>query len=302
MLRFTLKQCEYFEAVAEYGGIAQAARALGVSQPAVAQGLDRLEELTGLTLFHRRHARGADLTIHGRAFRAAARRLLTTAAGVESEALAVAANLAGTLRLGCFHTLAPFCVAALVRGYAERRPDVALETSEHRHDGLISGLTDGTLDLAILYDMDLGGTGLRLERLASLTPRVLLPAAHSLASRRRVRLRSLADEPFVLLEGPGSSVYFRTLLAGHGIDPPVAIRCQSMESVRSAVGHGLGFSLTVIRPATDLSHDGHRLVELPIEDDVATLDVVLAGTGDTVASTVAKDFENFCRAQFEQLL
>ena len=298
MLRFTLKQCEYFEAVAEHGGIAQAARALGISQPAVAQGLDRFEELTGLTLFHRRPARGADLTVQGRAFRASARRLLATANDVEREAAAVAANMAGRLRLGCFHTLAPFCMAALVRGYAEHRPDVLLETAELRHDALIAGLGEGTLDLAILYDMDLGGTDLHLAPLARLVPRVLLPAEHRLARRRKVRLQPLAEEPFVLFEGPGSSAYFRTLLAGHGIDPPVAMRCQSMESVRSAVGNGLGFSLTVMRPASDLSHDGHRVVEVAIADDVSSLDVALASTADTAGSPLVADFETFCREWF----
>ena len=175
-------------------------------------------------------------------------------------------------------------------------------TSEDLHDALVAGLAGGALDLAILYDMDLGGTGLRLARLARLAPRVLLPAEHRLAARRNVRLRALAAEPFVLFEGPGSSAYFRTVLAGHGIDPPVAMRCQSMESVRSAVGNGLGFSLTVMRPASDFSHDGHRLVELPIADDVATLDVVLASTDDTAGSALAADFEAFCRERFEQLV
>ena len=62
MVRFTLRQCSYFRAVAENGGIAQAARALNISQPAVAQAIEKLEDVTGLRLFDRRHARGATLT------------------------------------------------------------------------------------------------------------------------------------------------------------------------------------------------------------------------------------------------
>ena len=42
MVRFTLKQCRYFLAVADHGGIAQAARALNISQPAIAQALNKL--------------------------------------------------------------------------------------------------------------------------------------------------------------------------------------------------------------------------------------------------------------------
>ncbi len=62
MVRFTLKQCAYFLAVADQGGIAQAARALNISQPAVAQALDKLEALCDLRLFVRHHARGTELT------------------------------------------------------------------------------------------------------------------------------------------------------------------------------------------------------------------------------------------------
>ena len=51
MVRFTLRQCAYFRAIAEHGGIAQAARALNMSQPSIAQALEKLEEITNLTLF-----------------------------------------------------------------------------------------------------------------------------------------------------------------------------------------------------------------------------------------------------------
>ena len=48
MVRYTLRQCTYFRAVAESGGIAQAARALNISQPSVAQALEKLEDVTRL--------------------------------------------------------------------------------------------------------------------------------------------------------------------------------------------------------------------------------------------------------------
>ncbi len=302
MLSFTLRHCEYFEAVARHGGIAQAARALGISQPAVAQGLDRLEELTGLTLFHRRHARGADLTVQGRAFRRATAKLLATAGEVEREAVSLAANLAGLLRLGCFHTLAPFCLAALVRDYRRQRPNAILETSEDRHEILISQLKSGLMDLAILYNMDLADEALHLTQLACLPPRVLLSADHPLANESSIWLQELAGQPFILFDGAGSSAYFRGIIAAHGLNCPVVMRCQSMESVRSAVGNGLGFSFTGMRTASDLSHDGHRFVSLPIADDVATLDVVLACREDTRDSALVGDFSEFCRQLFRQLI
>ena len=108
MVRFTLKQCAYFLCVVEHGGIAQAARALNISQPAVSQALDKLEDMYGFRLLYRHHARGTEVTPEGRAFAAHCRDLLKTAAGVENKASAIAAHLGGTIRFGCFHTIAPF--------------------------------------------------------------------------------------------------------------------------------------------------------------------------------------------------
>ena len=122
MVRLTLKQCSYFLAVADRGGIAQAARALNISQPAVAQALDKLEEIYGLRLLLRHHARGTELTPQGRAFYRSARDLLRQAERAEQEALAIAADLAGTIRFGCFHTIAPFYMAQIIKAMARSTP------------------------------------------------------------------------------------------------------------------------------------------------------------------------------------
>ena len=86
MARFTLKQCSYFLAVAEHGGIAQAARVLNITQPAIAQALDKLEDVYGFKLLKRHHAKGTELTAEGRAFADLAARLVTVADRTEAGA------------------------------------------------------------------------------------------------------------------------------------------------------------------------------------------------------------------------
>ncbi|MFD2032696.1 LysR family transcriptional regulator [Ancylobacter dichloromethanicus] len=111
MVRYTLRQLGYFRAVAEQGGIAPAARALNISQPSIAQALQKLEGALGLTLFERHHARGLTLTLQGRLFLQHAAALAAGAEQVEREARALAAETAGEIRLGVFRTLAPFYAA-----------------------------------------------------------------------------------------------------------------------------------------------------------------------------------------------
>ena len=73
VLRITLRQCAYFAAVTDMGVMAQAARQLNVSEPALADAIRKLEDLAGIQLLERFHARGARLTPRGRHFLTAVR-------------------------------------------------------------------------------------------------------------------------------------------------------------------------------------------------------------------------------------
>ena len=303
MVQLTLRQCAYFLAVADQGGIAQAARALNISQPAVAQALDKLEALYGFKLFLRHHARGTELTLQGRAFYGTAQALLRQAARSEEAARAIAAAQAGTIRFACFHTLAPFYLARIAMAHRSRRPGVELQSSELLQDEILSGIDDGSLDLALTYDMGLEGRDLVRSTLADLSPLVLLSAAHPLAKRESLSLTELAEEPFVLFDGPVSGDYFAVFLAEQGIAPPVVHAAGSMESVRCAVASGLGFSLSVMRPKPLLSYDGGELVYIPIAETsgrpATTLKVVLIRKSSPLSSGLLEDFAEICRLQFD---
>ncbi len=130
MVRYTLRQIAYFRAVAEQGGIAQAARVLNIAQPSIAQALAKLEQALGLTLFERHHARGLTLTLQGRSFLGHATALALAAEQVEREARALAAETTGEIRLGVFWTLAPFYAADLMRDFARQSPGVVIRQKE----------------------------------------------------------------------------------------------------------------------------------------------------------------------------
>ena len=70
-----LRQVEYVVGVAEHGGFTRAATALHVTQPALSEGVARLEAELGVELFHR-VGRRVVLSAAGEAFLDPARRLL----------------------------------------------------------------------------------------------------------------------------------------------------------------------------------------------------------------------------------
>ncbi len=298
MVKFTLKQCAYFLAVAEHGGIAQAARELAISQPAIAQALGKLEDLYGVKLFVRHHARGVELTPQGRAFRRTARALLDEAQRAERDAVAIAANLAGVIRFGCFHTIAPFYMPQLIKGFCDIHRDVDVEASELSQDAIVAGVASGDLDLALTYDMALDGRMFDTATIARLEPFILVGSGHPLAARPSISLAEMAGEPFVMFDGPSSRDYFRSVLASCGIDPPVAYHSHSMESVRCAVANGLGFSLSVMRPAHAATYDGGLVTSVPIAEDVDPISVVLVQRQGRKAEGVVASFQEHCCAHF----
>jgi len=298
MVRLTLKQCSYLAAVADHGSIAEAARALNMSQPAVAQALDKLEESYGFQLFARHQARGSDLTTQGRAFCRSARDLLRQAERTEQEAYAIAADLAGTLRLGCFHTIAPFYAARLIKAHGKRYPDVTIQASELLQDEIVAGIRTAELDLALTYDMSLDDGEFERRLLASPKAYILLSADHPFASRSSIALAEMAQEPFVSFDGPSSRDYFEGLLSSHGVRPPVAFVSKSMESVRCAVANGMGFSLSNMRPRHHETYDGGKVAVVPIADEIDPLPIILVRRKNDAPSALIDNFVDTCEAQF----
>lgn len=298
MVRYTLRQCTYFRAVAEHGGIAQAARALNISQPSVAQALDKLEGVTGLVLFDRHHARGLTLTLQGRIFLQHVTSLEQQAQQVEREASALAAEAAGEIRLGVFWTLSPFYAAGLIRAFADEAPGVIVRQREMSLADLADSLREGSIDLALTYDRGGEPDGLAFVELAALRPMVVLAADHRLAGRCSVDLAELADEPYVMLDGPGSRSYFENLLAESGINPRISYISTSLESVRSAVAAGFGFTLLVMRPPSPITYDGGRVNTLQIDNDVRSLRIVLASRDGAHRGLILRRFTDHAVAYF----
>ena len=120
-----LESLEAFLAVARYGSITSAARALGFTQSAVSRQVATLEEQTGTRLFDRL-ARGVALTDEGRGLLPHAEAVTGRLATVRRDLDALRGLGAGRLRVGAFPTalaaLVPRALAAFRRAHPRRRP------------------------------------------------------------------------------------------------------------------------------------------------------------------------------------
>jgi DNA-binding transcriptional LysR family regulator len=299
MVKFTLKQCAYFRAVAATGGISQAARQLNISQPSVSQAIDKLEILTGLKLFDRHHARGLTLTVHGRLFLDQVINLEAAAERVRIEAEALVLETAGEIRLGVFHTLAPFFLPKLISGFQKQMPKVTIRPFEMSLAELDDALTEGRIDLALTYDFGNQPDGRKSINLAAMPPRAIVAAQHPLAQKGCVSVAELHDEPYVMLNGPGSREYFDQLLSELGLSPKIAYASTSMETVRSAVAAGLGYTFLAMQPPSSATYDDGRLKALDVDPRPKELTIVLVGKQDGYEGKIIKAFRSHTIACFQ---
>ena len=299
MPNYTLRQLEYFVAVAETGTVTAAAAKVHLSQSAMSTALADLERLLAVQLVLRHHARGITLTAAGSRLLVEARQLLRQADELQSLATHLGGEVTGRLSLGCFAILAPYVLPELLAAAARELPDLTLDTTEESLDQLTTGLLDGRLELVLGYDLGLD-PNLVAEVLFTVAPHVVLPVGHPLARRRRIKLSALADEPLVLLDLPHSREYFARLFEASGVAPEIRHRTLSAELARALVSRGGCYTVLNLRPCNDVSIDGlpYAVVALdvPLPPEESSLRLSLLRLAGSRRTRKAEAVAALCRA------
>jgi DNA-binding transcriptional LysR family regulator len=291
-LRFSLRQLQYFVAIAEGGTLSAAAARLHVSQPTLSQALTELESALSVQLCVRRKAHGITLTPTGTQVLHQARQLLQQAEDLH-HAAAGDGSLTGVLSVGCYVTFAPTVLPQLLQGFGAEHPALTIDFAEDTQDMLQRRLLSGELDVAILYDMEVPPELARTE-LYTVRPHVLLSADHPMAARPIVSLADLAPEPMVLLNAPPSSHNTLAIYQHLGLVPHVTYRPTTYELTRALVGRGLGYALLVQRPANDRTYEGYAVTIKEIAEPIPDARVLIAWPRSTRLTRRADEFVRYC--------
>ncbi len=268
-----MNQLAAFVAVAEAGSISGAAERLHISPSALSAAVTELERSLQAELLRRRKAKGVSLTPTGEVVLPRARFLLHQAGELEADARGEERGVSGLVRIGCYPSLAPTALPALISSFTEAHPDARVEVHENTQETLAKGLESGELDLAIMYDLDLDPTW-KSVMLAHLPPRAVLPAAHRLAEGSGpIDLAHLKNDPMVLLDTAPSTNHAFFCCAKAGFTPNVVYRARTYETARSFVGRGFGWTLLLQRPSANITYEGKPVVvkdiASPVLPDVA---------------------------------
>jgi len=244
-----LRHLRYFLAVADEGNVTRAAARLGISQPPLSQQIRELERELGVTLLHRT-PQGVMLTAAGEAFRDEAARTLQAADSARQAAQRAARGQTGTLRVG-FTGSAAFnpVVAATLREFRRRWPQVQLLLTETNTTRLTEALLDRSLDAAFLRPGVAVPPELALHRYPDEPMCIALPESHPRAGQARIALQALAQDDFVLFpRSVGLSLHDAILAAcrAAGFEPRPGQEAPQLSSVINLVAAEMGVSVVPV--------------------------------------------------------
>jgi len=246
MINFRLiRHLWLFLAVAEEQNFGRAAKRLGMSQPPLSEQIQVLEQALKVTLFERSR-RGAKLTPVGVAILPAVRKFAEQLERLELAVEEAVAGQSGLLTIGAISTAMFDVLPDLIEQLKREYPHLTVSVREIDSVEAVPALEAGDIDLAFArLDGDLGASiqslPLTEDRLV-----VALPGDHPLASRSRISLSSLANEPWVMFSRKVSPVYFDNLIAtcrASGFSPRVLHEVRSVASQIAFVSYGQGIAL-----------------------------------------------------------
>ncbi|NYT35889.1 LysR family transcriptional regulator [Allopusillimonas soli] len=260
-----LRQLEYFIYVAELGSFTQAARVLGVGQPALSRQVRRLEVEIRQTLFYR-NGRGVSLTEAGKRLLAHGRTIQMQFEHARHDVEDARGSPVGRVTVGFPYAVGRAISVPFVQAFRQRYPKADLCITEGLTIHLYEWLLSGRVDIALLHDPvpspSLDIRPIRNDELLVLGCR----KRNQPAMGASIPLRKIADLPLIIPCRPHTlRMMIETQLANMGLKPRIALEVDAVATIVNLVAQGLGYAIATRHPVVISTVQSnlqmHRIVE-----------------------------------------
>lgn len=279
-----LMQLKYFLEAASREHITAAAEALHIAQPALSQAIKRLEEELGVPLFER-NGRGVVLTRYGSYVQKEVAPALQTLEGMRDKLAAMAKLENQTVHINVL--AASSATTSAIIKYRKKHPEINFQ--------LIQGEDMALCDISVatrLFYQAMGADAISLSEEIFLA----VPREGKFGERESIALSEVKEEPFI---GFSDSKQFRSvcdrICSGVGFEPHIVLESDNVETVKNAIGAGLGIGFWPAATWGNIRHNG--VVLLPIHDPVCRRDVIVAKNTHKTDMHVVNDFYRFLSEQ-----
>ena len=268
-------QLEYFVSVAELHSFTKAAQKHYVSQTAVTQQIQNLEEILNTTLFDRTK-RPIQLTDEGTMLLTDAKAILERMYGAVAKLSNVSSSVGGSLRIGYTKGYERSSLSAMLRRYHRDYPNVFLSCCRHNSKELTEALLSGALDMIFTWDHDpiMAMPQIEYVEVEHSSLDVVLYNAHPLVYRSFLRREDLREEKFIYLTPSGTicdDSYIR-LYQEAGYEPNIIYYTDDIDSILMMVAAEEGISVMPTYMTRKLYHtEGIVCVPLRGEQECAAI-------------------------------
>jgi DNA-binding transcriptional LysR family regulator len=273
-------------AVAPAASEAGAARALGISQPAVHRALRALEHLCGATLFQK-SARGTRLSEAGDALLRRVKLAAAEARALEGDIAAWRGQLRGRIVVGALPLSVALVLPQAADAVLRSHPEVEIAIVDGTYESLLQQLRSADVDLIVgALRADDGTAEVRQELLFEDDLAVVARAGHPCLQDSLGGLAGLMRFDWVVpLEGTPASAALARLFAAQGLAaPPGAIRASSPAMTRALVLQTGRLALASRGQALEEDREGRigglKLVPVPLPGTQRAIGLIVRSEGE----------------------
>lgn len=298
----TTNQLKYFITAAETLSFTEAGKLHYISQTAITQHIQSLEDQLGVKLFTRNKKR-VYLTPAGEIFYMEAKALLERSKLAVNKARNAADGVSGSLNIGYVKGQAFSLTGPLIKEFYLHNPSVKFQLFRQAHLDLLMNLEKGKLDF--IFNIVYGNTDLTdfsYRRISSDRLYAVLPSGHPYAQLSSIRRYDLREEPFLLTkyyEDPSAKKYGHIIpdkYAESGFIPKINGRSTDAETLMVLVAAGIGITIlpeSIVRAFSNTSD----LSFVPLEGEHEHVDI-MAIWKDNSMNPVTDVFKNYVLSQY----
>jgi DNA-binding transcriptional LysR family regulator len=298
MFHITLRQLQVFEAVARHLSHSRAAKELYLSQPAISMQIKQLEQAVELPLFEQ-IGKQIHLTEAGSEMLHYSRAISQQLQEMEAVFSEMKGLEHGHLNISVVNT-ANYFMPQLLAKFCQQNPKIKISLHVANRDAVLNHLAENIADLAIMGQPQKGAEMLAQSFMKN--PLVVIaPPSHPLCKVKRVKLKRLEQESFLVREqGSGTRSSMERVFSEHGIQFRAGMEMGTNEAIKQAVQAGMGLGILSLHSA-ELELETGRLAVLNVEYFPVVRYWYIVHRQNKRLSTVAQAFKMFLLTEAEQL-
>lgn len=239
-----INQLKSMVILAEELHFTRASQRIGVSQSALSQQIQRMEEELGVTLFNRSQ-RKVKLTGPGELFLVEATALIRQFDQAVLLTQRLSSGQIGQIRVGFVENASFNVLPDAVSEFRKRYPDVNVVLLEMISTELVEALLKDKIDVALLRPI-IKNEPLEISLVITEPYYVAIAETHLLARKSSVQVQDVASLPLIVATGQ-KSLYlkkqFRPYYNRLGFDLTIGQEANQLPTIMALVGAGMGYTL-----------------------------------------------------------